>query len=139
MKRHVDPVIIGLVKHKGKYLLTKRDEPKNTYHNMWQIPGGGLEYGEEVIHCLKREMREETGLRISSCVLLPVIKDEIRNHWHGILIAYLCEVENPTQVKLNHEASEYGWFSVEEIEKLTKSNQAFDDVLVFLHEAEKTV
>ena len=32
--------------------------------DFWSPPGGGLEFGESVTDCLKREFKEETGLRI---------------------------------------------------------------------------
>ncbi len=33
-------------------------------HRFTKFPGGGLEYGEGTIDCLKREMREETGCEV---------------------------------------------------------------------------
>jgi 8-oxo-dGTP diphosphatase len=39
---------------------------KSTINNnaFWAPPGGGLNYGETAIACLKREMKEETGLDV---------------------------------------------------------------------------
>lgn len=34
--------------------------------NFWAPPGGGLEFGESVEQCLKKEFSEETGLDIST-------------------------------------------------------------------------
>jgi len=31
---------------------------------LWGVPGGGLEFGESVDNCLKREFLEETGLEV---------------------------------------------------------------------------
>ncbi len=33
-------------------------------HRFTKFPGGGLEYGEGTLDCLRREIREETGCRI---------------------------------------------------------------------------
>ena len=36
-----------------------------TQTDFWAPPGGGLEFGESVNECLKKEFEEETGLQIS--------------------------------------------------------------------------
>ena len=50
-------------------ILSERDEvllSDETYrgHRFTKFPGGGLEYGEGTLDCLRREIREETGCRI---------------------------------------------------------------------------
>lgn len=37
-----------------------------TDDNFWAPPGGGIEFGESAVDCLKREFKEETGLDISA-------------------------------------------------------------------------
>lgn len=32
---------------------------------LWSMPGGGMEFGENIIEALEREFREETGLKIN--------------------------------------------------------------------------
>jgi ADP-ribose pyrophosphatase len=34
--------------------------------NFWAPPGGGIEFGENALECLKREMKEETGLEVEA-------------------------------------------------------------------------
>jgi 8-oxo-dGTP diphosphatase len=43
-----------------RFLLTKED------NDIWELPGGGLNYGESPKECLKREIKEEMGLEVTS-------------------------------------------------------------------------
>ena len=122
MRRKVEVVIIALIKKNNKYLLTKRYDPKNkAVHNTWQLPGGGLEFNETIIQGLHRELFEETGLKVKILQLVPYIHEKIffNSGWHGVAICFLCEPLNENvEIKLDDEATEYGWFTHKEILKL---------------------
>ncbi|MBU1246192.1 MAG: NUDIX hydrolase, partial [Patescibacteria group bacterium] len=45
-----------IVDDKKRFLLVKED------NGTWDLPGGGLDFGEDAKSCLKREIKEETGL-----------------------------------------------------------------------------
>ena len=48
----------------GKVLLGKR---KNAHgEGSWSFPGGHLEFNEELFDCAKREVLEETGIKIKN-------------------------------------------------------------------------
>lgn len=122
--KYINPVVVGVVKKRSKFLLTKRQEwdvsdYDNLRGNPWQIPGGGLEFGESVETALFREMKEETGLDLKIIRLLPKIYHDVRGKWHGIFICFLCRMANEKQpVVINHEASDWGWFELDEIKKM---------------------
>lgn len=121
MRKTIKVVVIGVVKKDNKYLLTKRRDKKGSkYHDKWQIPGGDLEFNETVEECVRREIKEETGLILNTkVVLIPGIYEDIRPSWHGVLICFLCTPAHADQkVKIDHEASAYGWFTAEEIQRL---------------------
>ncbi|AMM52082.1 hypothetical protein TH61_14020 [Rufibacter sp. DG15C] len=55
--------VCGLLIHNNTLLLA-RHKAAFTDGSFWIPPGGGLEYGEKVKDCLKREFQEETGLTV---------------------------------------------------------------------------
>ena len=61
-----------------------------TRSRMWTLPGGGLEFGEEPLHALHREVHEETGLEIENPRLIGVNSNtaEREDRLHMIQIVY---------------------------------------------------
>lgn len=113
-------VVIGVIKKGEKYLLTKRQSPKNEW-NKWQFPGGGLEFGEKLEEAIKREINEELGVKVKvEKIIFPIIEIIRKNdNFHGVFFVFLCQMINKKDpIKINFEASEYGWFTKEEIKKL---------------------
>ncbi|MFA6081038.1 MAG: NUDIX hydrolase [Patescibacteria group bacterium] len=134
----IKPVVIALIKKGNKYLMTKRVsfDPKDRefYPYVWQFPGGGLEFGETPEETAKREMIEEIGVEIEIVSLIPKVYTEVRHNWQGIFVCFLCKLKNEkSKIILNHEASEYNWFELEQISKLKLMPKTFEMVL----EAEK--
>jgi len=55
---------------RGHVLLGRRaDDP---FRGRWDLPGGFLEEGEHPLDCLRRELREETGLEVEPLELVGI-------------------------------------------------------------------
>lgn len=55
--------VCGILLQEDEILLVHMQSPANQ-KLIWMPPGGGLEFGERLENCLKREFREETGLEV---------------------------------------------------------------------------
>jgi phosphoglycolate phosphatase-like HAD superfamily hydrolase/ADP-ribose pyrophosphatase YjhB (NUDIX family) len=84
------------------------------WSNLWGIPGGKIKWGETSEAALRREIMEETGLKISS-IKFALVQDcihskEFYHDAHFILLNYTCRCagKNP-HVKLNDEGCEFRW------------------------------
>lgn len=69
MSKKDRPIIVGLqcfVKKNGKYLMLKRHESKQIMPGVWMAPGGTREHAEGLFACARREIFEETGLKIKN-------------------------------------------------------------------------
>jgi ADP-ribose pyrophosphatase YjhB (NUDIX family) len=51
--------VYAIIQKRGRILLTQ-----DTYKPGWKLPGGGVEARELILEALKREVREEVGLKI---------------------------------------------------------------------------
>jgi len=57
-------VVAGFVVKDGKVLLAKRPKSKKLAPDKYHLPGGHVEYGEDLKSALKRELQEEFGIEV---------------------------------------------------------------------------
>lgn len=102
----------------GVKALIIRDNKFLVMHNngvkadLWELPGGRMEYGETAEETLKREIMEETGLKVSPIKLLDtwnLIK--VDHQITGII--YLCSLEEG-EVILSEEHDAFKWINANE-------------------------
>jgi 8-oxo-dGTP diphosphatase len=72
--RHVG--VYGLVRQDGKVLLIKKG--RGPYNGMYDLPGGGIEFGETPEQTLRREFMEETGLVVEPVRLLAAVSNRVQ-------------------------------------------------------------
>jgi len=83
----VDAVVL---KNKKILLIKRKQEP---YRGHYALPGGFVEYGETVEAALRREVREETGLRVRIQSLVGVYSDPHRDpRGHVISVAFAADI-----------------------------------------------
>jgi len=99
-------IVRAIIRHQGKVLALKRSEQESN-PGMWEIPGGSLEDGERLEDGIKREVEEETGLRIDAVTYLSsqayVVDGE-----HRLGVKFGAEVKTD-KVKLSAESQDYVW------------------------------
>lgn len=102
-----------IVNADNKFLLLKRsDDPKIWQPSKWALVGGGIEKGETPEKAVKREIEEEIGLEIDKFIKTFAIQRNPDSIEHIFACRYDGE---PTDITLNEENTNYGWFNVEEI------------------------
>jgi 8-oxo-dGTP diphosphatase len=100
-----------VIDEQGRILLSREDNGK------WELLGGGLDHGEEPKDCLVREIREETGLTVTSISELPIHFLTVQRQGHDTYIAnviYEITLEN-LDFTPSDECQELRFFSLEDM------------------------
>jgi phosphoglycolate phosphatase-like HAD superfamily hydrolase/ADP-ribose pyrophosphatase YjhB (NUDIX family) len=88
------------------------------WSNLWGIPGGKIKRGETALEALKREILEETNLTVEGeqFVLVQdcIDSSEFYKRAHFLLLNYTCIAPGAQEARLNHEAQEFRWVSLEQ-------------------------
>ena len=105
-----------IVNDDNKILLLKRSEIKGIWMpGKWALVGGMIEKGETPQKAVEREIKEEIGLDINKFIKTFAIQRNPGSIEH----VFACRYEgDPTDITLNEENTNYGWFDVDEMNYL---------------------
>ena len=111
----------------AQQILLSRLAERITNDELWTLPGGGLDHGEDPRDAVLREVREETGLdadvgetaRVYSAHLPGVWRDGRRVDAHALRIVYdgwvAPDAPEPRVVEVDGSTSEAAWQSVDDV------------------------
>ena len=100
----------------------------------WQMPQGGIDYNEDTIEAMKRELQEETGITSIKIIKQSFLEHTydlpehlIRKLWNGkykgqkqswFLVKFLGEDNEIKLDQRNPEFNDWKWVNVQELTKL---------------------
>ena len=106
------PVSIkAIIIDKNKVLCLKNER------NEWDLPGGKIEFNEDIENCLIREIKEETNLSVENLNILKHLNLKFNDVFVLVLI-YSASISCDSPVIISYEHSEYDFFSKSEINNL---------------------
>lgn len=114
----VEGVIFSKVDGGYKFLILKRTPEDGDF---WQPLTGTVNDGEKLVDCLKRELKEETGIVNSINFTEEIWRFDWKNKRDETIVEFVfgIEIDFDSEIKLNpSEHSEYKWGSFDEAMKL---------------------
>lgn len=105
----------AIIERDGKILLLKRANTK-TFEGYWTLPGGKLENNENSENAVKREVKEETNLDFNPSLFKLYYEDFPEFVWKAK--TYIFHGKFTGNLVINEESSEFGWFSIGEINNM---------------------
>ncbi len=119
----------ALIVKEGEILLLQRSLGGSFDPGLWELPGGKIAYGEDLIEALLREVQEEAGLEIM--VRRPYIT------WHFTKdpfwvtgVTFLCEYISG-EVLLSEEHDAFTWIKPSQCESLPLSMKVKEQILAY--------
>ncbi len=110
-------VVSSVVSKEGKCILEKRFDDSHSYPGCWSLVAGKIEDGETPVEAAKREILEETGIKVGEPKgsMDPLYVREGKVLFKVFPFHFDSEGQEPA---LNDENERYMWASVEDAEKL---------------------
>ena len=113
-----------------KVFLPKRANTKKFLPGVYELPGGHIDYGEDIEDGLRREIKEEFNMNIEVYEPFYVFTylNKIKGT-HSIEVIYLAKfIDDIDNIKISPEDhSEYVWIAENEINKIIDENKRGDD------------
>jgi 8-oxo-dGTP diphosphatase len=122
--------IHALVSKDNKFLLIKRNSNYNYDPDCWDLPGGGINFGEQPLETIIRETKEETDIDINIGKIL---------HTCGVLTEPIWSIEIYVEgeylkgdVVLSSEHSSFMWLTREELRAIEPKGVHVKNILEFI-------
>jgi len=113
-----------------KVFLPKRAKTKKFLPDVYELPGGHIDYGEELVAGLQREIQEEFSVssNIGDPFFAFTYMNEVKGS-HSLEIVYFAQLDDITAIQLHPEDhSESGWFAEDELEDAYSANKGVGDI-----------
>lgn len=122
------PTVDFLIRTRGKYFLQKRSASRKLFPNTWEITGGHVENDEDIIECIRRELYEETVLKLARIIEILHEFDWEGVHKKGITV--LVEAEGDIIIEKGDKISEYRLLDEKELEKFLEEEQLDEPIRI---------
>jgi 8-oxo-dGTP diphosphatase len=122
-------VLVGIITVSGdKLLLLQRSASEKFKPRAWGPPCGKIKFRERLENAVRRELLEETGLKVNKIrglvgySMFPSKQGD--DELHNVQINFVVEVVSPEPVKLDNSSEAYKWIPISQCESIRLSRYA---------------
>jgi len=126
-KRKISVAMECFIKKNGKYLMLHRNPNKKLMPDVWMAPGGHIERNEGLFEATRREILEETGLKIKNLRIKVVGNAYLKDLDREMFFYFITADYDGGKLKQNPKDGEFVWLEPQEILQL-------NNLLAELHE-----
>ena len=131
-KRNIIVTLECFVKKGGKYLMLHRSIDKRIMPNVWMAPGGKREFNEGLFEAARREILEETGLRIKNLRIKATGNAYLKDLDQELYFHFITADYASGDLKQSIQDGKLEWLTSKEISKLDNLLSEIREVLPYI-------
>ena len=125
----VDAIATRTTKRGKEVLMIRRGHSPPEWENLWAFPGGFVDYGEDPLDAVIRELVEETGIVGWNPVLFSVLGSPGRDpRKHCVGLFYLVDAALDTEPRGADDAVSAAWVPIDDLNEETVAADHLDIV-----------
>lgn len=125
-------IVLSPVVYRSQILLLKR--AKEPFKDLWGMPGGKVEFGENIDTAIEREIREETGLPVKFTAVRGIVNETFHDSKTDKIeaqsIIFVCEVRPEHNKHVDSVEGKLAWFKLKDWQKLKEQIIPSDYLMV---------
>lgn len=133
--------VTGIIRKDGRYLICRRSPNEKAFPDKWCAPGGKIEVKDFINSVkdtndhwldilekvLKREILEETGLRIKNIGYVSNLAFIRPNGFSTLIVSLFADYDDGS-IKLSDELTEYAWVNLEEAKQYDLIENIYEQI-----------
>lgn len=131
-QRKIAVTLECFIKKGNKYLMLHRNINKKIMPGVWMAPGGKREFNEGLFEAARREIMEETGLKIKNLRVKAIGNAYLKDLNQELYFHFVFADYAGGKLKQNIEDGELMWLTKEEISKLDNLLSEIRNLLPYL-------
>ena len=76
LRQNMIEVVVGIIRNNSREVFIAKRQKNQFMSDFWELPGGKVENGEDHGDALKRELFEETGIKVRGYSLTQIIQQQ---------------------------------------------------------------
>ena len=130
--RNIAVTLECFVKKDGKYLMLHRGKHKKIMPDVYMAPGGHIEFNEGLLEATRREVLEETGLKIKNLKVKVIGTAYMKDLNQELFFHFVIADYAGGKLKFTEHDGEIAWFTPSEIAKLPTLLAEIKEILPYL-------
>jgi 8-oxo-dGTP diphosphatase len=122
MEKKILNIVLSPIIYRNKILLLQRKKPP--FKDLWGMPGGKLDFGENLEEAIAREIREETDLPVKFVAIRGLVNEIFHDVKAKEKVAqsmiFVCEVAPKHTRHTGSEEGDLKWFKLGQLGKHKK-------------------